>query len=329
VIRLGFLALLAALAVGGFLLMVRVGEIYDCRLCDFRSYVAAADRLFAGEPLYAEWQSRPYELFDAAHGEGFVYPPTSAVLLAWTTWIPGIFWRLLNLGAMAAASLLMTRRRGATTSLFVLAVLMLFSPMWNAWANGQVTPLLAAGFGLAWVYPRSAWVIAAVGGAIKLFPLILFAWVLRERGWREVGYGIALLIAIVGVTLPITGQHAWPDFAEASRNGQPICAYPPINSLRCVLGPAIGSEAAQGVALFTAAATTVVSLFMPSRVLAFALLCAGVIVAAPDLNRPYWLLALVALLAVVGTYDIRSVLRGSQEASRSASRVRQKPDSNA
>ena len=301
--RLAFLAVLLLLAGGGAFLMARLGEIYSCRLCDFDTYAATGERILAGEPVYAGWQFEPYVLIDAARGNGFVYPPSSAVLLTWAAWTPAILWRLTNLMALIVVSALMVKHRGLTTTVAAITVLMLFSPMWNAWANGQVTPLLAAGFGLAWIYPKWAWAVAALGGAIKLFPFILLAWVLRERGWREVGYGIALAVGIALLTLPVTGAGAWGDFIQVLRNGEPNCTYAPINSVRCVLGPSIGPEAAQLLSFVTAAAMTALAVVVGSRALAFVLLSSAVIVAAPDLNRPYWLFLFIGGLAVVSGID--------------------------
>jgi hypothetical protein len=307
--RLPFLAVLLLLAAAGAFLMVRVGEVYDCRLCDYDTYAAAGERILTGQPLYAEWQFRPYRLLEAARGNGFVYPPSSAVLLTWAAWTPPLLWRVINLAGLLLVTVLVMRHRGLTATAVAATLLMLFSPMWNAWANGQVTPLLAAGFGLAWLYPRWAWLIAGIGGAIKLFPLILLAWVLRERGWREVGYGVVAAAAVVIVTMPITGTDPWPQFAEVLRNGESNCAYPPINSLRCVLGPSVGPEVGQLIAFVIAGALSVAALVVGSRPFAFILLCAAVIAAAPDLNRPYWLFLFIGGLVVAGAVDWRSESR--------------------
>jgi hypothetical protein len=290
-------SLLIVIAIGATVI-AQFGQAYRCRSCDFVTYVAAGERLLDGQPLYARWQMRPYKLVDAAQGRGYVYPPPAASLMVWLAWTPELLWRALNLGSFLAVAVLLVRRHGHLAILAGVAAVVVFPPTAIAWTNGQVTPIVAAGFGFAYLYPRSAWAIAAVLTSIKLFPAVLLVWVLRERGWREVGWSAALMLAIAAFTLPITGTGAWPAFIEAIRNGEPNCIYWP-DSAVCTLSPWIGTEIAQAIALLAAAIIAGVALLIHSRSVAFAMLCVAVLVALPDLNWPYWLFLLLAVLVVV------------------------------
>ena len=294
--RFAAATLFTAMIATGFVDLVQFGQTYSCASCDFDTYVAAAHRLVAGESLYGAFQAEPYLLIEAARGGGYVYPPTAAVLMAWVGITPELVWRLVNLCSLLVVAVLLVRRGGLLAQLGAAAIVVLAPPTAFAWANGNVTPLLAAGFGLAFLYPRTAWVIASVGGAVKLFPLVLFAWVLRERGWRDVVRGLAVLTAIVLLSIPLTDETAWAAFIQASTNALPNCRYAPLNSLACTFGPS-GQIAAFAIAGLLCLGSLVVT----SRVLAFAMLCAAVLVATADLNRPYWLLALMAMLAAAGS----------------------------
>ena len=149
-----------------------VRAAYSCASCDFDTYVAAAHRLVAGESLYGAFQAEPYLLIEAARGGGYVYPPTAAVLMAWVGITPELVWRLVDLCSLLVVAVLLVRRGGLLAQLGAAAIVVLAPPTAFAWANGNVTPLLAAGFGFcSLLYPRTAWVIASVGGAAKLFPL--------------------------------------------------------------------------------------------------------------------------------------------------------------
>lgn len=294
-------ALLSTIA-GGTLVMLWWEGGYSYRLADFLTYQVAGQHVLAGEPLYASWQSESYRLTEAAFGRGYVYPPSAAVLLGWTTFLGVMEWRVLNLLALLVVAALIMRPRGWLAQLAAIAAVLAFPPTWTAWANGQVTPLLAAGFGLAWLHPRITWAVVAVGAAIKLFPLVLLVWALRELGWRHVAYGLAGFAAIVLLTLPIVGWDAWPAFLAASANGEPSCAIRGgVTSVRCALQPLLSGGGAQLAAFGLAGLLALVAVSTRSRPAAFALLTVAVLVATPDLNWPYWLLPLVGALAAAAS----------------------------
>ena len=290
--------LLAGIGAAGLVAMIDWGEAYRYRLADFITYVEAGRHALSGEPIYAAFQEQPYHLVEAAFGQGFVYPPPAAALFIPLQWVPSIAWRLLNLLAVTAITLLIVRReRGPSplASLAIVAGILWFPPTWSAWANGQVTPLLAAGFGAAWLWPRALGPVAGIGAMVKLFPAVLVAWAIHRRAWHQLAAGVAIAVAL-GLATALVWPGAWESFVIATRNGAPGCSIVDVNSLRCVLTPVLGAGGALVAAVAATAIVVAMAMAVDSRHVMFALLGAAAILPAGDLNWPYWLVPAMAAL---------------------------------
>ncbi len=283
------LSILACLILAGGAIVLRLSEM---NLGDFSSHAAAVQRALDGDPVYTAVQlAGPYHLPDISRGRGFVYPPTAVVLL-----IPaalGSAWAVvLLIGSLGLLALVTTEivRRELPSHAWVgwpLAGLLLISPIaGDAIDAGQVSPLLAAGYGAAWLWPRASGWVAVAGGALKLYPLVLLAWTLRNRAslrWPLV-LGVGL---VIGATVWL-GAGVWLDFWTAWQNALPQCTTPSLGSLACSFG-----RPGQLVALGAAVAITLLATRVAGPAVAFFLLAVASVMAAPDLFPNYLLIVAI------------------------------------
>ena len=291
----GAVDVVASLALGAIAVLVRVPVM---GLGDFGSYSAAVHRAFAGEPVYTVAQLvRPYALDSLFGGRGFVYPPTAVPMLAWAALgePAGVAFMVLALAALTYVTVTIVRRGMPSVPIggWLVAVLLLVSPFaTDAIYSGQVTPLIAAGYGVAWLWPRAAPWMAVVGGGLKIFPSSLMVFALRKGVpiAAALGFGAALVLA----TTLWLGLGAWTDFVRAWANARPECQTPSLGSLTCAFGPA---GAAAGFA--TAVAIVVLSLFVKSDALSIFAIGVASVIAAPDLYPNYGLIVAVAALPML------------------------------
>lgn len=289
------LSILACLVLAGGAIVLRLSEM---NLGDFSSHAAAVQRALDGDPVYTAVQlAGPYHLPDISRGRGFVYPPTAVLLL-----IPaalGSVWAVVLLVcSLGLLALVMTEivRRELPAHAWVgwpLAGLLLISPIaGDAIDAGQVTPLLAAGYGTAWLWPRISGWVAIAGGALKLYPLVLLAWTVRNRAslrWPLV-LGVVL---VAGATLWL-GAGVWLDFWTAWQNALPQCTTPSLGSLACAFG-----RPGQLVALGAAVALTLLATRVAGPAVAFFLLAVASVIAAPDLFPNYLLIVAIGATPLV------------------------------
>jgi hypothetical protein len=250
-------------------------------LTDWESYRAASERLLAGEPLYPpEHVAAPFGMWDAARGQGYVYPPPAAVIMTPFVWFWPV-WIALNAVAVIAGLLAIIWRNGRLTTYAVAGVcwLLAVSPwFWQALFNGQVTGILVLVLAVA---PSLA---SGAGAIIKLFPIVWVASVRDAVTAAAVFGGIAL------VTLPIVGLGSWSDFVAVTLNARPECHEP---SLVCAGVPSVvGYALGAGLALLGARLAGARRLW-----------CWGLvpIVAAPDLPWHYLLFLYPALVTTLFT----------------------------
>ena len=134
---------------------------------------------------------------------------------------------------------------------------------------GQVGPLLLLSFALAWRWldrPALFGVAAAVGGAIKVQPLLLLAWALLRRRWLAVAAGLATLAVLAAVAFVFTGPDAWPQFAEiVTRVSDPIAS--PQNATPGAIAWQLGASRDVALALQAAATIAVLAAFVVAALL--------------------------------------------------------------
>lgn len=261
-------------------------------LGDFSSHAAAVQRALHGEPVYTAVQlAGPYHLPDISRGQGFIYPPTAILLLIpaalGSAWAVVLLVGSVGLLALVATEIVRSELPEYAWIGWPLTGLLLISPIaGDAITAGQVTPLLAAGYGIAWLRPRASGLVAVVGGAMKLYPLVLLAWAVRNRGslWLPLGVGLLL----VGVVTLWLGPGIWLDFWTAWQNALPQCAPPSLGSLACAFG-----RSGEIVGLGLAVTLSLLATRVAGRALAFLLLAIASVMAAPDLFPNYLLVVVI------------------------------------
>jgi hypothetical protein len=299
------LSILACLVLAGGAVAVRLAHM---NLGDFSSHAGAAQRALAGEPVYTAVQlAGPYSLPDISRGRGFVYPPTAILLL-----LPaalGSGWAVVLLvGSLGLLALVTTEivRRELPDHAWIgwpVAGLLLISPLaGDAIDAGQVTPLLAAGYGAAWLTPRISGYVAVIGGALKLYPLLLLAWTVRNRAVVVVPLGLGLLLAALATVW--LRPEVWLHFWTAWQNAVPQCAPPSLGSLGCSFG-----RAGELMGIGLAVALALLSSRAASASGAFLMLAVASVIAAPDLFPNYLLIVAVGALPLTCRLASR-MLRG-------------------
>ncbi|TME08737.1 MAG: DUF2029 domain-containing protein [Chloroflexi bacterium] len=270
-------------------------------LGDFITYHAGVLRLLAGQPLYATFQlAGPYSLGDAAFGQGYVYPPSAAILSAPLGLMPlelaSLTFSVLSALALASVVYLIPRRDGASRTAAAAITLLVVGSGPGVWSigTGNINTLVAAAIGMMWLAPRSAGYLAAVGALVKLYPGMGIVWVVRKRGGlagpTAVGaIGFAACLVAVGVA-------PWLQFVSALALGRGSALFVP--APRSLLTAFVGDSAAQiAVVLLTLLALVAVIRIRDDR-RAFAMLSVAVILPAPE-----WF-AHLALVPMVGVLPL-------------------------
>jgi hypothetical protein len=264
-------------------------------LGDFNSYAAAVHRALAGDPVYSAVQlAGPYHLPDISQGRGFAYPPTAVLLLipAALGTSAAILFTLGSLGLLAYVTTEIIRvelRRYSWIGWPVAGLLLISPAAGDAIYVGQVTPLLAAGYGAAWLWPRTSGFAGIAGGAVKIYPLALLLWAIRNRVSVKLPLALGgLLIAAATVWL---GPEAWLQFWTASQNALPQCTFPSLGSLSCAFG-----RTGEVLGLVAAIALSLLAVRTPWPSLAFLMLAVASVIAAPDLFPNYLLIVAIGAL---------------------------------
>ncbi|MBA3688826.1 MAG: DUF2029 domain-containing protein [Chloroflexi bacterium] len=264
-------------------------------LADFNSYAATAHRALDGEAVYTAVQlAGPYHLQDVSEGRGFAYPPTAVLLLLPAALgspaaIPFLLGSLALL-AFVMIEIVRVELRDHAWIGWPIAGLLLLSPFaGDAIYVGQVTPLLAAGYGASWLWPRISGIVAVTGGAVKIYPLVLLIWAVRNQVSVRLPLVLGTLL-LAAATLWL-GTDAWVQFWTASQNAIPQCAQPSLGSFACAfgrIGEFVGLGAALTLALFAARAS--------SPPVAFLLLATASVIAAPDVFPNYLLIVVTGAM---------------------------------
>jgi Glycosyltransferase family 87 len=188
---------------------------------DVSAYWNAAERLRAGDPLYAAGAANASDLYRyapwfAAAWVPLTFLPREAVTAGWV-------------GLMLAAALLSTLpliRRGPAgwAALAILGPLQIEGAVF-----GNVQPLLV--LGLLWGVERKGgplWI--ALGASLKAVPLLL-AFVYAGRGeWRRAGLAVGLTAVLVlpALVMDLSGYSTDPGPNQSSLAGVSLYLYLPV-----------------------------------------------------------------------------------------------------
>lgn len=172
---------------------------------DFRVYWAAG--VHARERVAIYLPGPITELPHSASSDWFLYPPPLIPLLDLVTRLPQAPVAWVFAFAMAAFGVLAYRALGLSWRWSVL--LLAFPPMLKGIESGNIanlTFLLFAG-GVRWGPGL------VLGALFKVQNVIPAAWLARERRWRDIAIGVALVAGVCLLTFPFVGLDTWRAWA--------------------------------------------------------------------------------------------------------------------
>jgi Glycosyltransferase family 87 len=173
---------------------------------DLHTYLAAAGSALAGNPAYLQG---PLTVRPNGDQNPFIYPPVTLPLFEFLARLPlrlvEFGWLALSVAATLAA-LWLIGVRGRWLIAFL---------AWPVFAVGlSVGNVAAFGF-LCFALGYRYAAMLVVGGAFKLQSGVPAIWGIRERRYREILLGIAILGLLVIATIPLTGWAAWGEWLRS------------------------------------------------------------------------------------------------------------------
>ena len=201
---------------------------------DFEIFYQAAERLRAGENIYAETaafkealEQGTFNLKDENLRWPYGNPPLLAVLIVPLTFLPyqeaATFWMWFNAALLLAACavvLAAIRRLDWAGAVVVLVLLYGFYPATTCLRLGQTEILLfllmALSF-LALKRGRDTWAGAALGlaAAIKFFPVAFIVFLLWKRKWKAALWGIGVAVVAFGASVILVGPENFAAYTQA------------------------------------------------------------------------------------------------------------------
>ncbi len=220
---------------------------------DAGAYLAAAQRLARGDPIYQQYSldgpfsPGPYGLY--------LYPPPLAVATLPFTMLSfqgaTVLWYLVRVALLAVACGVMPVR--PTIRLLVFAVAAVSYPVLKDLNLGNVSVFVTAILAFAWRGLDRP--LGSVALAIDMYVRptlgLLLVWYLLRRRWWPVIWTIASGLVILLLTLPIVGVQGYLDFVAVLRNltnvtGQDNNLDLGSTVLRFGVGPLVASVALYG-----------------------------------------------------------------------------------
>jgi Glycosyltransferase family 87 len=223
-----------ALVVGFYQLPAFVGAMWPPRdiISDFYQDWASARNFFCGLPIYSDnremvgryvGQVDPVCLCNPVNA----HPPTSVLLfapLARLDYRPALLiWNLSSLALLGLSLRLVFQGLGVPfshrTALATFCLLMFCRPLLQQLFHGQLNLVLLALLTGAWAADRSGragWAGALVGTAtaIKLFPGVLFLFLVLRRQWNSLIAGAITVAVLSGLTVAILGLETYRAYIQ-------------------------------------------------------------------------------------------------------------------
>lgn len=223
-VRDGRTARLATIVVLALLIGIGVNHVVwavaQWPLGDLHIYLAAAERLQAGEPLYiATDPQNPLPGGGVLATQNYWYAPWFAVAMIPMTWLPvevvSVLWSALLLACTFAVGVVLWRMgTPASRLLAVLAVPALFAV--SAGGNVQAPMVLAL---LAGLYRRSGPIWVALAASLKFTPILFALVYLARREWAKVAWSVGLtavlLLPAFVMGMPLDRVQDWDDAAPS------------------------------------------------------------------------------------------------------------------
>jgi hypothetical protein len=184
---------------------------------DLGIYVKAGAHWLEGSPVYVTTLTTSVPVDRTNYP--YLYPPFTLPFAALLAAIPTIPLRLLWTAGSIAAIVAAFRLIGIRPRWW--PVLLVWPPVFQGLyvANVAVPAML--------LFAAAPWFGAGLvlSAAFKAYNALMALWLARERRWRQIAVGIAIIAALALVTLPLVGLdqwRAWLDGLDAYRRSQPL-----------------------------------------------------------------------------------------------------------
>jgi alpha-1,2-mannosyltransferase len=189
-----------------------------------------------------------------AHGDKYVYPPVTALLLAPLAFFPMIAGKALFL-LLALASVLLALRLLGVRDWRCYGLALLTAPVVDTLSLGAISSMLLLGVALVWRYRDRSVVAGAVTAATavaKLFVWPLFVWLLATRRFRAAGVaaGMSLFLLLGGwAVIGFAGFGGYPRLLRVLSEVQAAKSYSLAGLLRVDGGAATALSALLAIAV--------------------------------------------------------------------------------
>ena len=285
---------------------------------DASAYIAAAERLQAGTPLYPEFDRTTGPgidrggLLDDEQGS-FFYPPLVAAAFVPLSNLPDattalMLWYGVLIAVAAAVGAALVHRATPETRAVTAAAYVTYLPLLSELRFGNVNLLTLAIVLAAWRFRDRTWIggpLLAAGVGLKLLPLALLAFLLVAGRGRLVAAALATGGLAVAVSWPWLGT-AWLDYVVTLGALGLETPAAGSNIVPAALSTSPGRYIVQAGAVLTALAAGLVArraAVLEDQAFRTALAAAPLLVTS--VWYPYLVLALPALLAPTGWSPLR------------------------
>jgi alpha-1,2-mannosyltransferase len=165
-----------------------------------------------------------------AHGDKYVYPPVTALLLAPLAFLPVVAGKALFL-VLALGCVLLALRVLGVSDWRCYGLALLTAPVLDTLSLGAISSMLLLGVALVWRYrdrPVVAGAVTALTAVAKLFVWPLFVWLLATRRFRAalVAAGTSLLLLVGGwAVIGFAGLGGYPGLMRVLTKVDAVQSY--------------------------------------------------------------------------------------------------------
>jgi hypothetical protein len=257
----------------------RAGALRDLRL-----YLDAGGAFLAGHSPYTTHvlTAYPADLGDLP----FLYAPPTLPFFGLLSALPFPLVASLWFAGSAAAVVLALRAFGLSWAWAVMSLA--WFPIEQAIYTGNV----AAPSLLILAFAPALPAILLLGTVLKPQNAILVLWLVRQRDWRSLAWGVVAVVALVAVTLPFTGIGLWQDWVRS------LLAYQGSEqNFHSLYGVGLAKYLPLPVFIAIAAVATVLALAATGRI-GLAHLGLASVIASPSLWSHGFMFAIPAFLSL-------------------------------
>jgi alpha-1,2-mannosyltransferase len=281
---------------------------------DLSSYTGSGQLVLDGQSPYWDFQLEGTYKPQGPRGL-YTYPPFLAVAFVpaaavfdddtFANW----FWLAFGAALLAIVVIRVARREHIADGWDLVLLLMAafaFAPVQGELFIGNVHLLLLGLLGGAYLaLRRGTQAGELVGGAlfataamVKIFPGLMILWLLLARRFRAFVASLVTLVALVLITIPITGPQPWLDYPTVLLNLGPPVEFGHVLAPSAWLWNVMPEPLARAVVLTTALILLAYATFRRTTPVSFAVGVALSILSAPALYHHY--LAIMILLLLIG-----------------------------